>query len=143
MLLIFSVLALLLGTSTNGLDRHSANRAAGAAGDVLQQDFGDLRKAFAGGHSQALWRNAGALATLQQYSMLAGQFQTTGKQLETFETGPVLLATQDPKTGQKVEVTVDNDVLQGDADNIELIVSDLQGQANPSGLRSCLALLLL
>jgi len=63
---------------------------------------------------------AGALATLQQYSMLAGQFQSQGKGLQTFETGSVLLATDDPKTGQKVEMTVENDSLQGDQDDIEV-----------------------
>ncbi len=63
---------------------------------------------------------AGALKTLQQYSILAGQFHTTGKQLETFETGSVFLATDDPKSGQKVEIFVENDSLQGDEDNLEL-----------------------
>jgi type IV pilus assembly protein PilA len=64
--------------------------------------------------------NAGALKSLQQYSTLAGQFHRTGNQLETFETGPILLASDDPKTGQRVEVIVDSDSVQGDADNIEL-----------------------
>lgn len=64
--------------------------------------------------------NAGALKALQQYSTLASQFHKTGNQLETFETGPVLLATDDPKTGQRVEVIVDSDSVQGDEDNIEL-----------------------
>ncbi|MGB7820846.1 MAG: hypothetical protein WBL22_01520 [Candidatus Sulfotelmatobacter sp.] len=63
---------------------------------------------------------SGALKTLQQYSMLTSQFHTTGNQIETFETGPVLLATDDPKTGQKVEVVVESDSRQGDDDNIEL-----------------------
>src|SRR5271170_3944180 len=34
---------------------------------------------------------SGALATLQQYSALAGQFQRKGNNFETFETGSVLL----------------------------------------------------
>jgi hypothetical protein len=65
---------------------------------------------------------SGAMQTLQQYSMLAGQFHASANQnqTETFETGPVLLATNDPKTGQKVEVVVEKDSLQGDEDNIEL-----------------------
>lgn len=63
---------------------------------------------------------AGALATLQQYSALAAQFHSTGKPFETFETGSVLLTGEDPKTGQKYEVTVESDSLQGDDDNIEL-----------------------
>ena len=52
--------------------------------------------------------------------MLASQFHKTGNQLETFETGPVLLANDDAKTGQRVEVIVESDSLQGDNDNIEL-----------------------
>lgn len=63
---------------------------------------------------------SGSLTTLQRYSALAGAFHSTGKQVETFETGPVLLATDDPQTGQKVEIIVENDSLQGDDDNIEL-----------------------
>ena len=63
---------------------------------------------------------SGALNALQQYSMIASQFHKTGNQLETFETGSILLANDDPKTGQRVEVMVDSDSLQGDDDNIEL-----------------------
>jgi hypothetical protein len=63
---------------------------------------------------------SGALNTLEQYSLMANQLQTQGKNLETFETGSVLVSTEDPKTGQKVEVTVENDALRGDEDDIEL-----------------------
>jgi hypothetical protein len=63
---------------------------------------------------------SGALNTLEQYSLMASQLQTQGKSFETFETGSVLVATEDPKTGQKVEVTVENDALRGDEDDIEL-----------------------
>lgn len=63
---------------------------------------------------------SGSLTKLQGYSALASQFHTTANQLETFETGSVLLTTHDPKTGQKFEVIVANDSLQGDDDNIEL-----------------------
>ena len=63
---------------------------------------------------------SGALASLQQYSLMMGQLQTQGQNLQTFETGSVLLATEDPKTGQKTEITVENDSLRGDDDDIEL-----------------------
>jgi hypothetical protein len=46
--------------------------------------------------------------------------QTQGKTLQTFETGSVLLTTEDAKTGEKAEITVENDSLQGDQDDIEL-----------------------
>ena len=63
---------------------------------------------------------SGALQTLQQYSMLTTQFHSNGNQLETFETGAVLLTSVDPKTSQKVEVIVESDSQQGDDDNIVL-----------------------
>jgi hypothetical protein len=77
---------------------------------------------------------AGALKTLQQYSMLTSQFHSTGNPVETFDTGSVLLATTDPKTGQKVEIVVEKDSLQGDDDNIELsfrTYKDQQPQRTP------------
>ena len=63
---------------------------------------------------------AGELATLQQYSVLASQLQTQGQNVKTFETGSVLLSTEDPKTDQKFEILVENDALRGDQDDIEL-----------------------
>jgi hypothetical protein len=63
---------------------------------------------------------AGTLSTLQQYSLLASQLQTQGQEVKTFETGSVLLAAENAKVGQKVEVTVENDVLRGDREDIEL-----------------------
>jgi hypothetical protein len=70
--------------------------------------------------TRAALEKSGALANLQQYSLLAGQLQAQGKNLQTFEAGPVLLATEDPKTGQKIEVIVASDSLRGDQDDIEL-----------------------
>jgi hypothetical protein len=70
--------------------------------------------------TRAALEKSGALSTMQQYSVLASQFESNGKSLQTFETGSVLLATDDQKTGQKFEVTVENDSLQGDEDDLEL-----------------------
>lgn len=77
---------------------------------------------------------SGALASLQQYSLMMGQMQTQGQSLQTFETGSVLLSTEDPKTGQKTEITVENDALRGDQDDIELsfnIYKNGQAQRTP------------
>src|SRR6266567_980041 len=63
---------------------------------------------------------SGALASLQQYSTMATQLQTQGKNLQTFETGSVLLTGDDPKTGDKFEIAVENDALRGDQDDIDL-----------------------
>lgn len=63
---------------------------------------------------------SGAMAGLQQYSLMASQLQTQGQNVQTFETGSVLLSGQDPKSGQKIEITVENDALRGDQDDIEM-----------------------
>lgn len=77
---------------------------------------------------------SGALASLQQYSVMASQLQTQGQNVQTFETGSVLLSGEDPKTGQKVEITVENDALRGDQDDIELsfqVYKNGQAQRTP------------
>src|SRR5579859_6568166 len=77
---------------------------------------------------------AGTMATLQQYSALADQLQTQGQEVKTFEAGSVLLVAQDPKTDQKFEITVENDSLRGDEDDIELsflVYKDRQAQPRP------------
>jgi type IV pilus assembly protein PilA len=68
----------------------------------------------------AALEKSGVIASLQQYSLLASQMQTQGQNFQTFETGSVLLSGENPKTGQKVEVTVENDALRGDEDDLEL-----------------------
>ena len=70
--------------------------------------------------TRAALEKAGALAKLQEYSALASQLQTQGQNLQTFETGSVLLSTEDMKAGQRTEITVANDSLRGDQDDIEL-----------------------
>lgn len=68
----------------------------------------------------AALQKSGAMTNLQQYSLLASQLQTQGQNYQTFETGAVLLSGEDPKTGQKIEVMVENDALRGEQDDIEL-----------------------
>ena len=70
--------------------------------------------------TRAALEKSGAMANLQQYSLLASQIQTSGQNFQTFETGSVLLSGEDPKTGQKIEITVENDALRGDEDDIDL-----------------------
>ena len=80
---------------------------------------------------------AGALKSMQQYSMLMSQMQTQGWTLQTFETGSVLLTSEDPKTGQKADITVENDALRGDQDDIELTFHMYKnGQEQPSPFHS-------
>ena len=63
---------------------------------------------------------SGAMANLQSYSLLMSQMQTQNQNFQTFETGSVLLSGEDPKTGQKVEITVEKDVVRGNRDDIAL-----------------------
>ena len=69
--------------------------------------------------TRAALEKSGPLANLQQYGLLTSQLQTQ-QNFQTFETGSVLLSGEDPKTGQKLEVTVENDALRTDQDDIEL-----------------------
>jgi len=48
------------------------------------------------------------------------QLKATSSDFQVFETGPVLLATTDPKNHGKFEVHVDSDDLSGDTDNIDI-----------------------
>jgi hypothetical protein len=82
----------------------------------------------------AALEKSGALASLQQYSVMAAQLQSQQQNLQTFETGSVLMAAEDPKTGQKFEITVNNDALRGNQDDIELsfqMYKDGQSQRTP------------
>lgn len=82
----------------------------------------------------AALEKAGATASLQQYSQMVSQLQGQQQNLQTFETGSVLMSAQDPKTGQKMEITVENDALRGDQDDIELsfqMYKDGQVQPRP------------
>ena len=87
--------------------------------------------------TRAALEKAGALKSLEQYSQLIGQLQTQGQIVQTFETGSVLLATDDPKSGVKADITVENDALRGDQDDIELTFHMYKnGQEQPSPFRS-------
>jgi len=77
---------------------------------------------------------SGALANLQRYSLFVSQLQMQGQNVQTFESGSVLLTTEDPKTGQKADITVENDSLRGDQDDIELtfhVYQDGKEQLSP------------
>ena len=68
----------------------------------------------------AALEKTGSLTSLQSYSTMATQLQTQGKTVQTFETGSVLLSGEDAKTADKFEITVENDALRGEQDDIEL-----------------------
>ena len=79
-------------------------------------------------------QQSGAMANLQSFSLLMSQMQTQKQTFQTFETGSVLLSGEDPKTGQKVEITVEKDTVRGDRDDIALsflIYKDGQPRRTP------------
>jgi hypothetical protein len=70
--------------------------------------------------TRAALEKAGTMAKLNQYATFTTQLQTQQNNLETFETGSILLSSTDTKAGTKIEVIVENDALRGDEDDIEL-----------------------
>lgn len=70
--------------------------------------------------TRAAFDKSGSLATLEQYSIFANQIQSQGHNFQTYDTGSILLAGESPQTGDKFEVTVANDALNGDQDDITL-----------------------
>ena len=62
----------------------------------------------------------GMTASPQYYSLMTSYMESQGKGLQTFDTGSVLMSMGDPKTGQKTEIIVERDSLQGEEDDIEV-----------------------
>jgi hypothetical protein len=84
--------------------------------------------------TRAALDKARMLDNLQQYSQMMSQMQTQGQTLQTYETGSILLSADNPKTGDKAEITVENDALRGDEDDIELsfaVYKNGQSQRTP------------
>lgn len=69
--------------------------------------------------TRAALEKSGAVAAFHQYSMMATQVQSSQK-IQTFETGAVMVAGEDPKTGNKFEMIVERDTLHSDRDDIEV-----------------------
>jgi hypothetical protein len=85
----------------------------------------------------AALEKSGAPAKLQMYSVMATQLQSKGMTFETFETGSVLLSGANSQTGDKYEVIVDSDSLQGDEDDIAVSfhgAKDNNKDTQPNGL---------
>lgn len=66
----------------------------------------------------AALEKSGALDKLKTYSTVT-QIPNQGR-FKTFETGPILLSVDDPKTNLKLEVVVDKDSLHGGEDDLDL-----------------------
>jgi hypothetical protein len=77
--------------------------------------------------TRAALDKAGTTNNLQQVSLLTNLLQAQGQNVQTFETGSLLLTVDDAKNLQKFEITVDNDALRGDQDDIELTFHSYKG----------------
>jgi len=120
--LAFGLMLLSLGTGVS-LAQQTATAPQTARQALLEMFFSKTPGTFVK-HlpvvTRAALEKSGAMASLQQYSLFTAQMQSQQTNFQTFETGSVLLSGQDPKTGQKVEVTVENDSLRGEDDDIVL-----------------------
>lgn len=57
---------------------------------------------------------------LSRISATSRELAAQGNKIETFETGPDILVSEDPNTHEKVEIAVEHDSLFGEEDEIEL-----------------------
>lgn len=116
-------LAVLLGSAVSLCAQPAASSSQTARQALIEMFFSKTPGTFVK-HLPAATRDAleksGAMASLQQYSQLVSQIQMQGQNVQTFDTGSVLLVAEDPKAGQKAEITVENDTLRGDEDDIEV-----------------------
>ncbi len=69
--------------------------------------------------SRTALEKSGPQTNLQPFAAFTSQLQAQGKGFQTFESGPVLFETDDPKTGKKFEVVVESDAKRGERDEIE------------------------
>jgi hypothetical protein len=131
------VLAVLLGGAVSLCGQQPASSPQTARQALIEMFFSKAPGTFVK-HLPSVTRDAleksGAMASLQQYSQLVSQLQTQGHNVQTFDAGTLLLVAEDPKTGQKAEITVENDTLRGDEDDIEVTFhahKDGQEQMSP------------
>jgi hypothetical protein len=127
----------LAALSASGAAARQTAPAQTARQALIEMFFGKTPGTFLK-HLPAVTRDvlekSGALANLQQYSLMMNQFQAQGQTVQTFDTGSVLLSGDNPKTGDKIEITVENDALRGDQNDIELsfqLYKNGQKQATP------------
>ena len=124
--------SLLIGAAAAGAQTSDNSGAPQTARQALVEMFFSKTPGTFAKHLPAVTlmtlATSGALTTMQQYSVIAAQVQAKGKNFETFETGPLLLVAQDPQSGQRFEMKVDNDSLRGDEDNIDLSFQTYKGQ---------------
>jgi hypothetical protein len=132
-----AILLLAAVSSAMGVPSQQSAAPQTARQALIEMFFGKTPGTFLR-HLPAVTREAleksGALASLHQYSALVDQLQAQGQTVQTFDTGSVLMAGENSRTGDKVEITVENDALRGDQDDLELsfqLYKNGQKQATP------------
>jgi hypothetical protein len=122
-----SVFALLLSTSLFATPSDSAQPAPQTARQALLEMFFSKTPGMFESHlpqaTRAAMRKAGTssgASLLSGFSMLTGQLNSRGQQLQTFEAGPTLVLLENADAHSKFEIDVEGDDLRGDEDEIEL-----------------------
>lgn len=117
------LLPLLLSVSLNAQTQSAPQTARQA---LIEMFFGTapnhLEKHLADSTRNTLKRMSGqgGMSMLDEFSMFANMTKSGSMKFETFDTGPTLLQAEEPYQNQKTEITVENDNLSGDEDEIEL-----------------------
>jgi TonB family protein len=94
-----ALVEMFFGTSANHLEKHLPDVTRNA-----------LKK----------MTTANGMSALDQFSLFATMARASGAKFETFDTGPTLLRTEDPRNDEIVEITVESDNLSGDEDQIQV-----------------------
>jgi hypothetical protein len=122
-----TLIAIVLATSTSAAFGAQAQPAPQTARQALIEMFfgktpGSLEKHLPEATKAALRQAGGAsgMSPLAAFSLIGSQISANGQQLQTFEAGPTLLVAENPRVHSKVEITVENDDLRADEDEIEL-----------------------
>lgn len=132
-LVIFSSHALGQSASSQTARQALIEMFFGQSADHFDKHLPDITR-----HSLSKLSSPDGQNILAEVSMMASQIRASGADFQTFDTGPTLLITQDPRAAgngpDKVEITVERDDLIGDQDEIELgihLTKNGQEQALP------------
>jgi type IV pilus assembly protein PilA len=72
--------------------------------------------------TQAFLKTDSGVLPLQNMSEISGAIRQPGRQLETFDDGPILVRSEDPRMEQTVEVLLEGEADGGDEDELRLAV---------------------
>lgn len=110
------------GQPGNQQDQPKIQTARQALLEVLTGGENEVAKHLTVEVQQSLKTPASQKSGAMAFGTIAGfrNFGLNGPDHKTFDTGPVLIAIDDPKTHERIEAHVDNDDLNGDEDTMQL-----------------------